>query len=282
MYIYLKDQIIPGEEANISIFDHGYLYGVGLFETFAIYDGHPFLLDDHFRRLEAGLKEVGIEWAMKKEKAVAILHQLLEVNGLKDAYVRWNVSAGPNEIGLFSGVYEEPTLAVFMKPLPPKRDKPKIIKISPLRRNTPEGLERLKSHHYLNNLLAKRSLGVHDPDVEGVFLTADGYVAEGLVSNIFWVKNGKVFTPSIEAGILNGITRQFVITLLKKDNREVEEGLYSLDALQRADEIFMTNSIQELVPLCFEYGYTERPVFNQLALLYEQSKRKRYSSRTEF
>ncbi|KGA96319.1 4-amino-4-deoxychorismate lyase [Alkalihalobacillus alcalophilus ATCC 27647 = CGMCC 1.3604] len=280
MYIYLNDQIIDSKEAKISVFDHGYLYGVGLFETFAIYDGHPFLLDDHFLRLQEGLKQIGIDWFMEKEEAVSILQQLLKANRLKDAYVRWNVSAGPQEVGLFAGVYKEPTLTVLIKPLPAKRTIPKKVEILALRRNTPEGRVRLKSHHYLNNLLAKREMVHNSPDVEGVFLTEEGYVAEGLVSNLFWVKNGQVYTPSVATGILNGVTRQFVITLLRKANLKVEEGLYQLHELEAADEIFMTNSIQELVPLILEDNQIDDSrVFELLDREYQLSKQKKLWSR---
>ncbi|WP_413376950.1 aminodeoxychorismate lyase [Alkalihalobacillus sp. 1P02AB] len=282
MYIYLNDQIIDSKEAKISVFDHGYLYGVGLFETFAIYDGHPFLLDDHFLRLQEGLKHIGIDWFMEKEEAVSILQQLLKANRLKDAYVRWNVSAGPQEVGLFTGVYKEPTLTVLVKPLPAKRATPKKVEILSLRRNTPEGRFRLKSHHYLNNLLAKREMAHNSPDVEGVFLTEEGYVAEGLVSNLFWVKDGQVYTPTVETGILNGVTRQFVITLLRKANIKVKEGFYQLHELEAADEIFMTNSIQELVPLNLEFNKIDDSlVFELLEREYQLSKQKKLWSRYE-
>lgn len=107
---------------------------------------------------------------------------------------------------------------------------------------------RLKSHHYLNNVLAKREVG-SDLNKEGIFLTQEGFLAEGIVSNLFFVKDDCVYTPSLETGILNGITRQFIFTLLQKKNIEVVEGLFTVEQLLEGDEAFVTNSIQEIVPL---------------------------------
>ncbi len=256
MFVYVNGSIVSAEQAKISAFDHGYMYGLGLFETFRVEDGHPFLLDDHFRRLDDGLKSLGIEWSMKRDQALTIIQDLLEVNKLKNAYVRWNVSAGPHELGLYTGTYPEPTTIIYMKPLPEQLNLAKDAIILSLKRNTPEGNVRLKSHHYLNNVLAKRELGAV-ANTEGIFLNESGYVAEGIVSNVFWIKNNTVYTPAIETGILDGITRQFVLTLLKQQGVSTQIGLYKAEELLSADAAFVTNSIQEIVPLssCNEKKY---------------------------
>ncbi|MCL7749245.1 aminodeoxychorismate lyase [Halalkalibacter alkaliphilus] len=248
MFVYINGQIVSKEQAVISAFDHGYMYGLGLFETFRVDDGHPFLLDDHFRRLQAGLQMLGISWSMEREVVLEIIQRLLLANNLQSAYVRWNVSAGPQDLGLYTGQYEEPTVIVYMKPLPLSQVNSKRAKVVTIKRNTPEGSMRLKSHHYLNNVLAKRELG-DDNTVEGIFLTEDGFVAEGVVSNLFWVKNQVVYTPSIKTGILNGITRQFILAVLEEKGISYEQGFYRLDDVMNADEAFITNSIQEVVPL---------------------------------
>ncbi len=232
----------------VSAFDHGYMYGIGLFETFRVDNGHPFLLDDHFQRLKASLKEVGIEWSMSKEEVLAVLHKLLDANQLRDAYVRWNVSAGIHDLGLYSGGYTEPTTIVYMKPLPKGMLLKKDAVVLQMNRNSPEGSFRFKSHHFLNNVLAKRELG-EATNVEGVFLTEAGFVAEGIVSNVFWVKDGIVYTPDINTGILDGVTRNFVLALLHKKAIPYQIGYYSKDELLNADEAFVTNSIQEIVTL---------------------------------
>ena len=134
------------------------------------------------------------------------------------------------------------------KPLPQATNdiQEKKAELLTLRRNTPEGRYRLKSHHFLNNILAKREMG-NSVDMEGVFLTADGYVAEGVVSNLFWVKNKTVYTPAVETGILNGITRQFILKLAVNCGYRIEDGLFKPRELDDAEEIFITNSIQEIV-----------------------------------
>src|SRR5690606_11561582 len=117
-----------------------------------------------------------------------------------------------------------------------------------LKRNTPETTYRLKSHHFFNNVAAKREIG-SDPSKEGIFLTEKACLAEGVTSNIFWVKNGVLYTPALETGILNGITRQFVMKLAQQSEMLVEEGFYKIDELEGSDEILLTNSVQEIVPV---------------------------------
>lgn len=248
MYIYLNGNIIRREEAAISPFDHGYMYGLGLFETFRTYNGHPFLLDDHLARLNNGLEELDIEYRGKREDILSILEQLLKVNGLQDAYVRLNVSAGAGDVGLQTKPYTDPTVIMYMKSLPSNGTQEKEGVVLEITRNSPEGNRRLKSHHYLNNILAKKEMGSALAK-EGIFLTKEGYVAEGIVSNLFFVKDGIVYTPSLETGILDGITRQFVFSLLEKLDITVKEGFFTIQELLESDEIFVTNSVQEISPI---------------------------------
>jgi len=247
MFVYMNGSFVKKDEAVISPFDHGFLYGLGVFETFRVYNGHPFLLDDHLERLNASLRVLDIEADFTREESIRILEGLLEKNNFQDAYIRFNVSAGNGEIGLQTESYLEPNVIVFAKPLPQagSMSEKKTVLLE-LRRNTPEGTERLKSHHYLNNVLAKREAGP-DMDTEGIFLTSEGFLAEGIVSNIFWYRDGILFTPAVETGILNGITRRFVIALARNAGIEVREGFYKKEEAVEADEIFLTNSIQEIV-----------------------------------
>lgn len=248
MYIYLNGEILDQSKAQISAYDHGFMYGLGVFETFRIYNGHPFLLDDHFLRLEKSAAELSISFSYSRDEVCAILQQLCKANQLDDAYIRWNLSAGIGEIGLQVDPYNSPTTIVYIKELPNSMANHKKGKILTIRRNSPEGGERLKSHHYLNNIMGKKELG-SSLEYEGIFLNDQGYLAEGIVSNIFWVKEGTVYTPSIDTGILNGITRQFVLALLKKMGIPFEEGKFQLMDILEADEAFITNSIQEIVAL---------------------------------
>ncbi|MCM3114202.1 aminodeoxychorismate lyase [Neobacillus sp. MER 74] len=255
MVIYINGQFLTKEEAMISPFDHGFLYGMGLFETFRVYEGHPFLLDDHLERLNQGLEVLNINYRFERNETNSILQELLKVNHLNNAYLRLNVSAGIGDIGLQVESYTNPNILFFPKPLPQAGDlTEKKAVLLELKRNSPEGNERLKSHHFMNNILAKREIG-QAADTEGIFLNEKGCIAEGIVSNIFWVKGNCLYTPSVQTGILNGITRQFVSELAKKHYLSVEEGLYSLEHSLEADEMFVTNSIQEIVPISTLEGH---------------------------
>lgn len=273
MRIYLNGEIVKDSEARISPFDHGFLYGAGLFETFRIYDGKPFLLKEHLARLQKSLKELRIQWDYEQSQIKGILKQLLEANHLENAYVRLNVSGGIGEVGLQTAPYDKPTTIIFMKPLPPRTEAPpKVGVLLKTPRNTPEGAFRLKSHHFLNNIEGKREAGP-DPAVEGIFLTEDGFLAEGVVSNLFFVKGGKVFTPALETGILRGITRDFVLSLLEKHHIPYEEGFYRTEDLKLADEAFVTNSIQEIVSLSHidEVLFSSQSLSNFLKTQYEEA-----------
>ncbi|OIK15704.1 4-amino-4-deoxychorismate lyase [Bacillus sp. MUM 116] len=275
MFIYVNGEIVNKEAAVISPFDHGYLYGMGLFETFRIYDGHPFLLDNHLERLNMGLEVLNIQKRFTREEVKDALKHLLDANGFTNAYIRLNVSAGVGEVGLQVEPYQKPNVLIFAKPLQEAGEMAeKKAVLLKLKRNTPEGLTRLKSHHYMNNILAKREIG-STPDVEGIFLTEEGHIAEGIVSNIFWRKGKTLYTPAVETGILNGITRQFIIQAAKGLEMDVEEGFFRPTEVFTADEIFVTNSIQEIVPILEYEGHQmpgkSGPIVQKLHQIYRES-----------
>ena len=274
MFIYLNKEIIRLEDARISPLDHGFLYGVGLFETFRVYDGHPFLLDDHLVRLNEGLAELQICYKLSREEVMNILKDVLAANDLQNAYIRLNVSAGNGEIGLKTDDYLEPNTIIFIKPVPNFSKEKQGLVVSTVR-NTPEGTTRLKSHHYLNSIYAKREVG-ENPQIEGLLLNKEGYLTEGVTSNLFWVKDGAIYTPSLETGILNGITRQFVFSIACKLGYRVHEGLYTVKDLESCEEAFVTNSIQEIVPLntinSVPVRGSEGNVTRELKRLYEQER----------
>lgn len=243
--MYVNHELVSDKEAVISIMDHGYLYGLGLFETFRTYAGQPFLLESHLERLQQGCEQMGMLWDCNEATIRQQIDVLLQTNKLDDGYFRLNVSAGPQPIGLPEESYTDVTQALFIKPVPQAPLSKKLWTVQ-TKRNTPEGSYRLKSHHYLNNVLAKRETPV---GYEGIMLTKEGYVAEGVVSNVFFVHDQQLYTPALSLGILNGITRQWVIKVAKRLHIKVEEGAYDLNFAQEADEVFITNSIQELVPV---------------------------------
>ncbi|WP_226683704.1 aminodeoxychorismate lyase [Sutcliffiella horikoshii] len=248
MIVYKDGSWQAIEETNVSVMDHGFLYGVGLFETFRTYNGVPYLFHDHLKRLKDGLESVYIEWNHRDEQLRELVSEALEKNGLRDGVIRLNVTAGISNWGLPTEMYRAPSLLLFTRPAPEHNPSSKNAVMLNRRRNTPEGDTRLKSHHYLNNLLGKRELGDR-PDVEGIFLTEEGFVAEGLVSNIFWIKGDTIYTPSISTGILNGVTRKFILHLCSLINLEVKEGKFLQKELFKADEVFITNSTQEIIQI---------------------------------
>lgn len=264
MKIGLNGNVVEAREAVISVYDHGFLYGLGLFETFRTYGGRPYLLDRHLERLKNGCAELGIRFGMNVRELEDWVRRLLQENGLADGYVRLTVSAGEGALGLPVGDYEQPNVVLLVKELPVTNDealrKGKELRLLHTVRNTPEGSIRFKSLHYMNNIIAKRELlGLSEgrashaasasPEAEGLMLTREGWLSEGIVSNLFFVTGGIVRTPSVDTGILPGITRQRVMELAAEAGYTVEEGRYRWEGLAGAEEIWMTNSIQELVPV---------------------------------
>lgn len=249
MIIYLNGQYIEEKDATLSPFDHGFLYGIGVFETFTSLAGQVFLLDWHLERLNQSLRDLCIESTIEKPFVLDIIHTLLNQNQIKGGHarIRFNVSAGRGN-GFSADPYEEPIVFVMISPFRPESivDEKQGI-ILDTRRNTPEGPRRLKSHHYMNNLLAKREVG-NDPSVEGIFLTKEDDVAEGITSNLFWRKKDVIYTPSLDTGILNGVTRRYCIETLQASGIPLIEGRYPLAHLLSADEAWMTNSVQGIVP----------------------------------
>ncbi|WP_413287362.1 aminodeoxychorismate lyase [Bacillus mojavensis] len=248
--IYVNGRFIEEKDAVLSPFDHGFLYGIGVFETFRLYEGRPFLLDWHLERLERALKDLQIEYTVTKQEVIEMLDKLLGLNDIKDgnARVRLNISAGISDKGFAAQTYDKPTVLCFVNQLKPESlPLQKEGKVLSIRRNTPEGPFRLKSHHYLNNMYAKREIG-NDPRFEGIFLTEDCAVAEGIISNVFWRKGSCIYTPSLDTGILDGVTRRFVMENAKRIGMDVKIGRYQLEALLTADEAWMTNSVLEIIP----------------------------------
>jgi 4-amino-4-deoxychorismate lyase len=253
--VALNGSIVNASEAVIPVYDHGFLYGIGLFETFRTYGGRPFLLERHMERLLAGCAALGIRYTPSLERIERLLSELLAANGLKDGYVRLTISAGAAELGLPVSDYEQPSELILVKLLPQVSEAAlmsgKELRLLRTRRNTPEGEIRFKSLHYMNNIIAKRELQAAGASsgAEGLMLSGEGWLAEGIVSNLFFARDGVVYTPEIGTGILPGITRERVLELARSSGIETKEGRFGWEQLATADEIWLTNSIQELVPV---------------------------------
>lgn len=239
---YLKDT-----ELMISPFDHGFLYGIGFFETFRTYSGEPFLFEEHMTRLQGALNEYKIQLPYSLEQVREVIKELTSLSDGREGYFRLNVSAGNEGLGLQASTYSNPTVIIFRKELVAGPQEKSAVLLKTVR-SMPEQAQRYKSHHYANNILARQEVSSLK-DIEGIFINADGHVAEGITSNVFWVKEGCLFTPAVNTGILNGITRQFVVKIAKELKLPLKEGQFSIEELLAADEFFVTTSIQELIPI---------------------------------
>ncbi|MED1865490.1 aminodeoxychorismate lyase [Fictibacillus nanhaiensis] len=281
MYIYLNGKVISKNDAMISPYDHGFMYGLGAFETFRTYNGFPFLIEEHLKRLHEALNELNINLKLDSDAVIQMVSTLLNKNKMNDAYFRLNVSAGVGDIGLQTDPYVEPVVILYTKPLVETSFiSEKELVLLKTKRNTPEGEKRLKSHHYLNSILGKRELS--NMNQEGIFLTREDYISEGTVSNLFWYKDNMLFTPHTSTGILEGITRKWVMHASKRLNIPLETGNYTIETLTEADEVFLTNSIQELVPVSHfqdtTFSGAEGEVYQKFRELYMRHTKKQCKS----
>ncbi|WP_214822451.1 MULTISPECIES: aminotransferase class IV [unclassified Exiguobacterium] len=244
MWYWHNGQLTERDNVNISVEDHGFLYGMGLFETFRTYHAIPFLFDAHWERLMRSLDELWIDFPYTKKEIEMAIQHLCRQNESPDLYIRLNVSAGVAPLGLYAGRYETPNVTLIAKPLSSEVvPQEKRVEPIPFPRSRPEAAFRLKSHHYMNNILGKRAL--QDPDAEGLFADEQGCVVEGLVSNIFWIGSDNVlYTTPLSSGALAGVTRQWLIDCFSVVERSV-----TFDELNDAKEIWMTNSIQQVAPV---------------------------------
>lgn len=253
MLVYVNGRFVPKEEATVSVFDHGYLYGDGIYETLRAYNGMLFLLDRHLARLRNSADAISLNLPLPLEKIGDALYDTIKANGLRDAYVRIQVSRGTGEIGLDPALCPEPTTVIVAKEF---KDYPAehfergvSLSIVSTRRNHPLALPpSVKGTNFLNNILAKIE-SIRAGAYEAVMLNWEGYVAEGTISNIFFSKDGVLYTPGLETGILEGVTRGLVLDLARKQGIETREALIPPGQLLQADECFITNTTVEVMPV---------------------------------
>ena len=255
--IYLNGRLVPRFEARLSPFDHGFLYGYGLFETMRAYSGRIFRLDAHLTRLRCSAESIGLTHSMLttdegKQSLKAACMATLEANELKDARIRLTVSAGEGDMMPGPSTCSSPTILILagtLVPLPPERYETGFkAAISFLRRNSQSPLSRLKSTCYMESILARTTAKAAGYD-EAIFLNEQGYLAEGSTTNVFLVSRGELITPCFESGVLPGITRDAVLEIARTAHIKATERWVQLNELVEAEEAFLTNSILELMPL---------------------------------
>ena len=260
--IYLNGQLKPRFEVKLCPFDHGFLYGYGLFETMRAYNGHIFRLDSHLTRLRCSAESIGLTHSILtteegKQSLKAACMDTLEANKLKNARLRLTVSAGEGDMTPDLGTCSSPTIlitALNLAPLPSEKYETGFKAVlSSLRRNSQSPLSRLKSTCYMENILARTAARAVGCD-ESIFLNEQGYLTEGSTTNIFLVRHGELVTPCFESGVLPGITRDVVLEIARTSRLKATERWVQLSELIEAEEAFVTNSILELMPLTWFEG----------------------------
>ncbi len=253
LVIYLNGEFVDEEEAKISVFDHGVLYGDGVFEGIRAYNGRVFRLSQHIDRLYESAKSILLDIGMTKEEMSEALLETLRRNNLRDAYIRLVVTRGKGDLGLDPRMCSKPTVFIIAAQIQlyPEELYEKGLEVVtvPTRRNIVEGVNpRIKSLNYLNNILAKIEANLAGVS-EAILLNNDGYVTECTGDNIFIVKNGEVITPPPFLGILEGVTRNSILEIAEKLGYRTAEKVFTRHDLYVADECFLTGTAAEVVPV---------------------------------
>lgn len=251
MKIYMNGNLVPKEQAVVSVFDHGLLYGDGVFEGIRVYGGKVFLLNDHIVRLYESAQAIRLTIPISPEKMTQAVEETVAANELQDGYIRLVITRGAGSLGLDIQRTSNPQVIIIADSISlyPQElyDKGlKLITASTIR-NHPQALSpQIKSLNYLNNILAKIE-GTDADCLEALMMNHKGEVAECTGDNIFIVKAGILKTPSTDAGILEGITRNTVISLAKQAGITVEQVTLTRHDLYVADECFLTGSAAEVI-----------------------------------
>jgi branched-chain amino acid aminotransferase len=256
--VNVNGRVSDQEHAVISVFDHGFLYGEGVYETLRTYNGQPFLFDRHMRRLRKSAGMLALEIPLEDEQIDARFRDTMRTAGLGDsaereAYIRILVTRGVGELTYDPAATPIPSVVVIVKPNvePPREVFERGVRVSlvPIVRNHPGSVNPLiKSNNLLNNALAMQEAFRHG-GFEGVMRNYKGELAECTQSNLFTVKNGAALTPPINAGLLPGITREFLFEVGRDLGIEVREAVLKDDDLLGADESFLTSTTREVVPI---------------------------------
>jgi branched-chain amino acid aminotransferase len=251
--VYISGKLVDKSQATVSVYDHGFLYGDGVFEGIRVYSGKVFLLAEHLDRLYESARAIRLEIPMSKGDLAAAVNSTVAANNLSDGYVRLVISRGAGYLGLDPRKTANPQVIIIADTItlyPPETYEQglKLITASTLR-NHPQALSaRIKSLNYLNNILAKIE-GIDGGCVEALMLNHKGEVAECTGDNIFIVQKGTLKTPPVDAGILEGITRNAVIRLAREAKVTVAETTLLRHDIYIADECFLTGTAAEVVPV---------------------------------
>ena len=254
LLVYIDGKFYPKSEAKISVYDHGLLYGDGVFEGIRAYHGIVFKLKEHIDRLYKSAHPIFLKIPLTKAELTEAVLETLKKNNLTNAYIRLVVTRGIGDLGLDPRKCPKATIIIITEPLLQLHSAEKVengintiitwVKRNPVDAATHE----MKSLNYLNSILGKIEANNVGAD-EAICLDKTGYVCEGVGENIFIVRDGKLYTPPISSGALDGITRALIIRLAKKLGIEVTERNITPNELFTADEVFFTGTAAEVAPI---------------------------------
>ncbi|MCH1641601.1 branched-chain-amino-acid transaminase [Paenibacillus timonensis] len=250
-WIYLDGQFVTKDQAKVSVYDHGFLYGDGIFEGIRIYNGNIFKCKEHLDRLYDSAKSIMLEIPLTYQEMENALVETLRRNELRNGYIRLVVSRGAGNLGLDPNRCPKASVVIIVEQLAIYSEEAyktglKTVSVS-TRRNIPDALNpKIKSLNYLNNILVKIQSNLSGAG-EAIMLNAQGYVTEGSGDNIFIVKNGMITTPPCYLGALDGITRQAIIEICRKKGYSIQEQPFTLHDVYVADEVFLTGTAAEVI-----------------------------------
>jgi branched-chain amino acid aminotransferase len=251
MKIYLNGKLVPEREAKVSVFDHGLLYGDGVFEGIRAYNGRVFMLDEHIDRLYRSAKAIDLAMPMSRSAMARAVVKTCLANKTRDGYIRLVVTRGVGTLGLNPYTCKKPQVIIIAASIQlyPKKlyqDGLRLVTVGTTR-NLAEAVNPcIKSLNYLNNVLAKIE-AINNGVLEAVMMNSRGEVAEATGDNIFAVKGKTLMTPPVSAGILEGITRNTVLSLAVREGYTVREAPMSRYDLYTADEVFLTGTAAEVI-----------------------------------
>jgi len=254
LFIYIDGRFYPKSEAKISVYDHGLLYGDGVFEGIRAYNGIVFKLKEHIDRLYKSAHTIMLQIPVTKQEMTKAVIETLKKNNLKESYIRLVVTRGVGDLGLDPRKCAKPTIIIITQPWKvlhgdDAKDKGITTMISWVKRDPVDATtHEIKSLNYLNSILAKIEANMAGVD-EAICLDKTGFICEGVAENIFMVKDSEIATPPICTGALDGITRRVVIHLARKLGYTVVERNITPNELFNADEVFFTGTATEIAPV---------------------------------
>lgn len=260
-YVFLNGEFVPSDEATISVFDQGFLYGDGIFESFRSIGDHLYQFPQHFKRLLQSAEALRYPISFNQQQLEKILLELRLRNKLKNAYYRVTVTRGRGDIGFQRSLENELTFLIIGREFngfeQSYYSEGIKLKVAQTRRNAPEAINpKIKSTSNLNSLLGKleaKAAGAF----EVIMLNNKDQICEGASSNIFWIKDKWVFTPDASTGLLEGVTRSTIIRLCEEEmGRRVITGEFMLQDLKFSDEVFITSTSLEVMPVIEVDGFT--------------------------